>query len=166
MTSRQHGIVSTARVSPSSDGETLAPLAPTRREDGTAGAGTHPQAEAVGLVTPTVVGLERALHRSLPIDVEHSRVPAFGDTMHPRHSDTRGALRRSCPWAYGNRREYGTVTDPRYGGAGHSVKPTGEPGTACRWIPPRSGWGNDCGSPTSSWTRLSLFSDRRAPCAL
>lgn len=79
MTSRQHDIVSvtTARSSPSSDGEAPASLAPTRREDGAAGSGAHPDAEAVGLVTPTVVRLERALHRSLPIDVERSRIPDY-----------------------------------------------------------------------------------------
>src|SRR3954464_14318553 len=50
-----------------SGGELLATLAPTTGEDRPAGAGPHPQPEAVGLGPATVVRLERALaHEVLP----------------------------------------------------------------------------------------------------
>ena len=44
-----------------SDGELLAALAATRGQDGAAGPGTHPLAEAVDLRPPAVVRLERTL---------------------------------------------------------------------------------------------------------
>src|ERR671928_1626286 len=51
-----------------SGGELLAALAPTGRQDGAAGAGTHTQPEAVGLGPAAVVRLERALaHEVLPL---------------------------------------------------------------------------------------------------
>src|ERR671914_1043672 len=51
-----------------SGGELLATLAPTAGDDRPAGAGAHPQPEAVGLGPAAVVRLERALaHEELPL---------------------------------------------------------------------------------------------------
>ena len=63
-----------------SGGELLASLAPTAGEDRPARAGTHPQAEAVGLRATTVVRLERALaHEVLPLhDIGGAHSPVGG----------------------------------------------------------------------------------------
>jgi len=53
-----------------SGSEAVATLATAGRQDGAAGAGAHPQTEAVGLVPTTVVRLERALAQR---DSLHSR---------------------------------------------------------------------------------------------
>src|SRR4051794_16422998 len=52
---------STGSARPRSDRELAATLATARGQDGAAGAGTHPQAKAMGLVPAAVVRLERAL---------------------------------------------------------------------------------------------------------
>src|SRR4051794_36090879 len=52
---------STGSARPRSDRELAATLATARGQDGAAGAGTHPQAKAMGLVPTAVVRLERAL---------------------------------------------------------------------------------------------------------
>src|SRR3712207_9390399 len=62
-----------------SGGELLAALAPTGRQDGPAGAGTHPQPETVGLGPAAVVRLERALaHEVLPLHDIGGGLPAGG----------------------------------------------------------------------------------------
>jgi hypothetical protein len=48
-----------------SGGQTVATLTTARRQDGAAGAGTHPQTETVRLVTAAVVRLERTLAHGL-----------------------------------------------------------------------------------------------------
>jgi hypothetical protein len=55
------GRSSTGSARRRSDRELVATLATARGQDGAAGAGTHPQAKAVGLVPAAVVRLERAL---------------------------------------------------------------------------------------------------------
>src|SRR5690348_11333405 len=59
-----------------SGGELLATLAPTAGDDRPAGAGAHPQPEAVGLRPSAVVRLERALAHEVLLrhDIGDSRV--------------------------------------------------------------------------------------------
>src|SRR4051794_41686688 len=74
-----------------SGGELLATLAPTAGEDRAAGAGAHPQPEAVGLGPAAVVRLERALAHGVLL---------LHDIGGPRPTGGRGA-----PGAPAHRRE-------------------------------------------------------------
>jgi len=101
-----------------SGGQTVATLATARRQDGAAGAGTHPQTETVRLVTAAVVRLERTLAHGLDlrfrgverdIDLEPGLTagagqpvrlapPAHGlSAVHPEMSD-------EAPWTCGTGR--------------------------------------------------------------
>src|SRR4051812_49899704 len=68
-----------------SGGELLATLAPTAGEDRAAGAGAHPQPEAVGLGPAAVVRLERALaHGGLLLhDIGGAPPPGGGGARGP-----------------------------------------------------------------------------------
>ncbi len=91
MTSRHHDIeFDLGGTSAVSDGEALAPLAPSSSEDGAASTGPHPQPEPVRLVASPVVGLECALHRESPGSLR--KIAGAGCSTTP---STRGAAHAS-----------------------------------------------------------------------
>jgi hypothetical protein len=97
--------------------EAIAALATAGSEDRAAGTRTHPQAEPVGLVPPTVVRLEGSLaHESSP-----KAGAALGRPI--RREDHRRSPRR-LPWAM----TAPGRTSPRYARPAEGVKPADRPG--------------------------------------
>jgi hypothetical protein len=124
--------------------EAIAALATASGEDRAAGTRTHPQAETVGLVPPTVVRLEGSLaHESSP-----KAGAALGRPI--RREDHRRSPRR-LPWAM----TAPGRTSPRYARPAEGVKPADPPGGTRL---PRSGT-KACGRHVAGPGRAGLRSD-------
>src|SRR4051794_41459561 len=104
-----------------SGGELLATLAPTAGEDRAAGAGAHPQPEAVGLGPAAVVRLERALAHGVLL------LHDIGGAPPPPGGGAGGAP------AHGGRRPPGA---PELGTPRGGIRPHPDPH---RGAPPRAG---------------------------
>ena len=106
---------STERKDARSGCQTAATLATARRQDGATGAGAHPQAETVRLVTATVVRLERTLAHECVLPVSGCMTRLFSDRVFK---------------AFGHEASVDTgSTDQRYALRRARVKPTTPVGT-------------------------------------
>ena len=120
-----------------SGGEAVATLASARGQDRAAGARAHPEAEAVGLVTATVVGLEGALahvnHSTQGADRRRHRNRVGTCEARQLDEESTGTARpRDLPGGRACRGHAAPVdtdsTCQRYGQAGGRVKPAVRPG--------------------------------------
>ena len=118
----QHGASGWLAGGQASDGQALAALAAPRGEDAATRPGAHPEAEAVDLVTATVVRLVRTLaHEYLSMVGQGQPRRRIGSASFGWHRPPTDIV--LFPWTCGTGRH--RVTEQRYALALHRVKPAG-----------------------------------------